>query len=152
MFVSILAEKVKKAYWFPYDFVKRVAIFKNGNATKKPQFSIRDRNSWKNWTVVNEIVTNFGYLMFGATSLWNHKGILRPLRVWLVFYRLYLRCISKWHILNGLLTARRGNTLFLVTLMKESWSTRLWEFGCKLAISWSGRKYPELFHPFPHFW
>ena len=85
MFVSILMEKVKKAYWFPYDFVKRVAIFKNGNATKKPQFSIRDRNSWKNWTVVNEIVTNFGYLMFGATSLWNHKGILRPLRVWLVF-------------------------------------------------------------------
>ena len=35
MFVSILTEKVKKAYWFPYDFVKRVAIFKNGNATKK---------------------------------------------------------------------------------------------------------------------
>lgn len=40
MFVSILTEKIKKAYWFPYDFVKRVAIFKNGNATKKPQFSI----------------------------------------------------------------------------------------------------------------
>lgn len=71
--------------WLKKGIVKRVAIFKNGNATKKPQFSIRDRNSWKNWTVVNEIVTNFGYLMFGATSLWNHKGILRPLRVWLVF-------------------------------------------------------------------
>ena len=38
MFVSILTEKVKKAYWFPYDFVKRVAIFKNGNATKSRNF------------------------------------------------------------------------------------------------------------------
>ena len=152
MFVSILTEKVKKAYWFPYDFVKRVAIFKNGNATKKPQFSIRDRNSWKNWTVVNEIVTNFGYLMFGVTSLWNHKGILRPLRVWLVFLSALSAMYFKMAYFEWFIDSSTSKYTFSRHFDEKSWSTRLWEFGCKLAISWSGRKYPELSHLFPHFW
>lgn len=38
MFVSILTEKVKKAYWFPYNFAKRVAIFKNEMLQKSRNF------------------------------------------------------------------------------------------------------------------